>query len=287
MDLWAICQNLYLPWLLYSAVSAVMSFHIHFKYPKVAYLIAVLCLAAVLATAFPAFRSISRSGTIDQGRDRKNGTWYVFLFVAASLAWVLGMIVGVQNFRNNLQPFYEIAVLNRYPAVDPNRIKGQQIMDGGRVIFLNNAVLDLKRSMGFKNKDTYCVAPITFAEEGVAQPLVSYDYWAVGTNCCSGNMNDYKCGDYANLHAHSGLRAMGDEDRQFYRLAVQQAESRYEIKATHPLFFVWQQDADDGLNKYLQKGYKWYTLGITCHFLFSVLAVFVVATHFGKRDGIF
>merc|ERR1711879_530762 len=128
--------NVFLPWLLYSILSAVMSFHIHFKSPKWAYMFAVLCLATVVGTAWLAFSSIMKSGRGDQDKGRKSGTWYVFLFVAMSLAWVLGMLIGIQNFRHNLQPFYEIAVLNRYPAVDPNQIEGQQVMDGGRVIFM-------------------------------------------------------------------------------------------------------------------------------------------------------
>merc|ERR1719502_2180472 len=71
------------------------------------------------------------------------------------------------------------------------------------------------------NLDLYCVAPIV---KGNAQ-LTSYDFWAVGVNCCSGAQSDFRCGEYTNPHSKSGLRLMKDDQRPFYRLAVQQSTS--------------------------------------------------------------
>ena len=38
-------------------------------------------------------------------------------------------------------------------------------------------------------------------------------------------------GEYNNPGAHSGLRLLDDEQRPFYRLAVEQAEAAYSLKA--------------------------------------------------------
>ena len=39
--------------------------------------------------------------------------------------------------------------------------------------------------------------------------LRSYDFWAVGINCCNqGRDGLFRCGEYANIHARSGLRYM-------------------------------------------------------------------------------
>lgn len=50
--------------------------------------------------------------------------------------------------------------------------------------------------------------------------LATYDFWAVGLNCCSGVSSDFRCGEFNNQHARSGLRLMRDDQRPFYRQAL-------------------------------------------------------------------
>merc|ERR1719158_2377819 len=143
-----------------------------------------------------------------KARDR-DPMWYTFAALGFFLAVCLATVFGDMNFWYNMQPFYDIENLNTYPNINPAKEKGQQLMDAGRVYFANDARLDDKYAMGFKNLDLYCVAPIVVGSD----QLASYDFWAVGLNCCS---------EFNNPHARSGLRLMRDDQRPFFRLAVQQ-----------------------------------------------------------------
>merc|ERR1719240_914960 len=125
------------------------------------------------------------------------------------------------NFTFNYQPYYDVMNLESYPNVDPSQMNGQQVMDAGQVGFVSGVTVDTSKSMGFYNLEWYCVAPII--KDKVRTP--SHDFWAVGTNCCGGPSTaptKFKCGEYNNPSAQSGLRLMKDSQRPFFRLAVQQ-----------------------------------------------------------------
>lgn len=139
--------------------------------------------------------------------------------------------------------------------------------------FADGTGLDMRKAMGFKNLDIYCVAPIIKGDD----KLAFYDFWAVGMNCCSGVSADFRCGEFNNPHARSGLRLMQSEQRPFYRLAVQQAEAAYNIKATHPIFFHWMQDPVAETDIFRDHGYRYYLIGIFSFFAFNAFCV-VTAT---------
>jgi len=269
INLVAVCLNLFLPWFLFSTVFAVLSFNFHYQHPSFAWMIVGLAFCIVIITALLAFRTHKRD---------RDPMWYIFAFIAFLIAALFGMVLGDMNFWYNMQPFYDIENLNTYPSVNPAEDKGQALMDAGRVYFADGVFLDLKRSIGFKNLDLYCVAPIVKGQD----QLASYDFWAVGLNCCSGVSSDFRCGEFNNLHARSGLRLMRDDQRPFFRLAVQQAEAAYNIKATHPLFFYWMQDPVAEMNSYRDDGFKYYLLGIFTHFAFNLFCVICAIIGFSK-----
>jgi len=273
----AICVNLFLPWILFSSMFAILSFSLHYHSPQLTNILSVVGGVVVLIAAFLAIRAWSQKQTTLQNRDP---TWFIFGFIALLIAWILGMIFGSLNFTYNMQPYYDVLNLSSYPSVNPAKEKGQQLMDGGRVYFTEGTALDLTKSMSFKNLDLYCVAPIVNTKE----PLVSYDFWAVGLNCCSSSASDFQCGEYQNPHARSGLRLMRDDQRPFFRLAVQQAEAAFNIRATHPLFYYWTPDPAAEINSYRDDGFKYFLLGVFIHFFFNVLCVVCAVIGFSKID---
>jgi hypothetical protein len=270
MNIVAIAASLFLPWTLFSVIFAVMTFSLHYQQPLFAYFIVMLGFLVVAASGALAFDAARAKSANDP---RREPTWYIFTFGTCIIAWVAAVVGGDINFYKNLQPFYDIMNLNIYPSVDPSRMRGQQLMDAGRIIFTEDTKLDITKSMGFKNLDMYCVAPITVNQPVSDMPLATYDFWAVGLNCCSGDKPDFHCGEFANPRAHAGLRLMRDDQRSFFRLAVQQAEAQSNIKAQHPLFFYWMQDPMMAVSAYQEDGFKYYLLGMFSHFVFQLFLV--------------
>merc|ERR1719378_285586 len=151
-------------------------------------------------------------------------------------------------------------------------------MDAGRIAFRDGSKLDASKAFGFKNRDVYCVAPISRGNT----TLASYDFWAVGINCCSGNNPDFRCGEYDNPRARGGLRFMKDDQRGYFRLAVQQAEATHQIKANYPLLFYWMQDPDARLASFRDAGFRYYLLAICGFFAFNLFSVVLAVIGFSR-----
>jgi len=266
----AIAVNIFLPWFLFSALYSIQSFTFHYTHPATTLLVVISAFIIPLVTGIWAL--------VAKRREMDLPMWYTYFTFASLLAVGLAICLGDMNFWYNMQPYYDMQNLNTYPSVNPAREKGQQLMDSGRVYFSPGTRLNLKMAMGFKHHDMYCVAPIVNGNE----KLPTYDFWAVGTNCCAGATTDYRCGEFNNPHARSAFRLMNDDQRPFFRLAVQQAESAYNLKATHPIFLHWMQDPVDSVNAYRDDGNKYFLMGVFSHFLLNAFCVASAVVGFSK-----
>merc|ERR1719265_860036 len=175
-----------------------------------------------------------------------------------------------------MQQFYDTSNLNTYTFVDPVLMRGQQVMDAGRITFVSDVHLVNKYAMSFTNEKTYCVAPLSSNTADGNSPLAHYDFWAVGTNCCSDTSADFRCGDY-DKNVNQGLRVMEDENRNFYRLAVQQAESAYGISAIHPIFVTFTGDATSLMLTQQALGNRFYTISMFVAFAVQLILVIIAA----------
>lgn len=283
----AILISLFVPWLLFCMIYWTMGFSLHYKNVVICYFLVLVGLCIVVVIGILAYNAMKNKKAARSSQLMATGeasyhepTWLMFLFITCLLAWLLGLIGGDVNFFNHMEPYYDIMNLNTYPNVDVSRMRGQQLMDAGKIMFSEGTQLDLSRSMGFKNLELYCVAPIVGGSD--PKKLPTYDFWAVGMNCCSGNRADFHCGEFNNARAGAGLRLMRDDQRAFFRLAVQQAEAAYRIRADHPLFFYWMQDPVQEVTSYMDEGYKYFLLGIFSHFLFQLFLVVVACLAFAK-----
>jgi len=269
INLVAILVNIFLPWTFFSSVFMMLSFTFHYEHPELVYPILCGCVGFVMVMATLAYKARTKHRT---------PMWWNFATGSCTIALVLAFVCGNLNYQYNLMPVYSINNLNTYPNVDVSTDAGQQLMDVGKAYFIGGTHLDFKKAMGFKNDDMYCVVPIT-KNDAV---LGSYDYWAVGVNCCSGITSDFRCGQFNNPKARSGMRQVNIDQRPFYRLAVQEAAAAYQIKANHPLFFEWVQDPVAELYEYANRGWKLFLLGVFCFLGVNTLAVGVAIVGFSK-----
>lgn len=272
INLLAICLNVLIPWLIFSVLFGLMSFSYHFTNPTQTYLslVAGLGLAALLAYLG------------NQARKREyDPMWYNFGAICVFVAVLLAGAFGTVNFKYNMKPYYVVENMNTYPSIDPATVKGLQVIDAGRAYFTEGTALDMHKAIGHKDAKVYCVAPI-ISGNGTME---SYDFWAVGVDCCSGISADFHCGEYNNPHARAGLRMMLDEQQIYYQTAVEQAQAAYDIKFEHPLFFYWMQDPVAEMVVYRDAGTRYFMGGMFTYFavqLFVVIAATIAFTKIGQ-----
>jgi len=253
------------PSALFAATFACMSFSMHYNKPVMTFLCVCTGFVVIALIGMATLQSVTAPNA-----SSRETTWLPFYFVTLLLAWTVAVVVGDLNFTSNMEPFYSFESLNFYPDVDPLAASGQTLMDAGRMLFTPNSRLDLTKSMGFKKEDVYCVAPVSTARASVVngsrggslQTPENYDFWAVGMNCCSGNGPDFRCGHFNDPKARGGLRLMEDDQRAFFRLAVQQAEATYNIRAAHPIFLRWLPDPLGEAQANQQQGFQRYLQGV-------------------------
>lgn len=266
--------NLLVPWALFTVMYVVMSFELHYEEPS-------LC-NAIVALGFLASAGVGALAVSTRVKWHSNAehepTWLFFLALSMFLAWIVGMSMGGTNYAAHMRPYFDMNNLNEYGNVSVKMMRGQQLMDAGIMEFMNGTKLDITKSMGFKSNTVYCVAPIVLGTE----KLPTYDFWAVGTGCCSGSQADFHCQGWNAPGAHGGLRLMADSSRAFYRLAVQQAEAAYKIKAVHPLFFSWVADAHSTVESWRHTGKSNCVMWVIAYFVFQSFLVAVATFVFAK-----
>lgn len=260
------------PWIMFSAIFWILSFYVHYVQPDLAGFVIGACAAlAFISSAL----SLWSCRLTKMGRPTSISSmskpWALILTASLTFAVVLGIFAGCTNFHLNMKGYYDIVDMHFYTAIDPSK-QGAMYTDAGRAMF-QDAGLKLEWSSGFVNDDVYCVAPI------VSRSIKnsSYDFWAVGMNCCSGDRPDFHCGMELDPHVHAGVRLLDSTREPFFRLAVQQVESRQGIKSANPMFFEWVQDPIKGLQEQADFGLQCYVLG-TLLFLGNQIFVVMVAS---------
>merc|ERR1719359_923750 len=270
-DTLAITVSFALPVVIFAAVWILVSYDWHYRY---AVFDAILVIAIFGVVAFIGFTAIKRMLQNADGATDHFAVWAATLFIGVLLAYFGALTFGWRNYGNNMQPYYEYKELNSYTDVDAGAMEGKAFMDAGAITFEKGTHLDFTKSAGFMNLDMYCVAPIVSSGAAPA----AYDFWAIGLNCCTGAAQNFACGQAANSEtARGGLRLMSDTQLPFYKMAVTQAETKYGIKSSHPIFFYWVEDTSAAMETYQGTGWRAFASATLWFALVQALVVIVGA----------
>jgi len=273
---------LFLPWLVFCGIASLWSFSLRYTSPALAWgIVLAVGVPLALLTIFSLYQSYKAiwQGQYQAVETGDHAAWTLFILITCCVAIALALVLGGTNYQQNMRGVFDVSALSSYTGVNPATMRGQELMDAGKVTFVDGADLDMRYSNGFRNTDVYCVAPITVNNA----VLASYDFWAVGKNCCSdSDKTDFKCGNVNHRGSRGGVRMVSDSDRDFYRLAVQQSSSSHAIKAIHPLFFRWTDDPAEEQEALERAGYQWILAGMIGYFLFQLFLVVIALTCFTK-----
>lgn len=257
-----------LPWALFALTYMAVASAVHITDPWQS-ILAIACGGVLLLCLF--FAWLDRMVNWPDRQPSMVG----FFGVAFLIAWTLGILLGTMSFQSYTFKWFELTRLNTYKGVDPDFARGAQLMDAGFINFLPGTHVQLNASMGYKEEQLYCVAPLQLGP----LPPVTYDFWLVGKECCKASRPGFSCGSAQHVHS-SGLigKRLLEEDTSYYKLAVKQAEAAYGILAAHPLFFehMKEEEAPAGLVTQAQQALHFYLVG----YLLFQIAVVLLAIFF-------
>jgi len=278
----AILLAIVVPVAFFLATLCLMCFQFHYSHPDTSCLFILMLFFVVLV--------IGAAATHVHRKQIANGerSWWSFIFATSMVAVFAGCLSGYVNYSWNTKAYYDYISLRKTVGVEPGQHQGQQLLDAGEIDFKVGTQINRNMSMAFHKSRTFCVAPIV---PGDAAPLASYDFWAVGMDCCSSRPGDFSCGPVYTSWASAalpaaGLRVMDDSEIAGYTLALESASAAYNIQSSHAIFLYMQ--SKPGETPYMRiKGY--FTRGrtfamIACFAYLLVQSVLVAAqTHFLGR----
>eukprot|EP00927_Polykrikos_kofoidii_P068397 TRINITY_DN63777_c0_g1_i1.p1 TRINITY_DN63777_c0_g1~~TRINITY_DN63777_c0_g1_i1.p1 ORF type:complete len:345 (-),score=61.74 TRINITY_DN63777_c0_g1_i1:102-1136(-) len=146
--------------------------------------------------------------------------------------------------------------------------------DAGMITFADTSTVDVSRVVGYRNRRTFCVAPII--DSGSDQQGKPIGFWAVGLDCC-GARDDFECGDAGSGGSHGGVRVapagLLEQSTEEYLKAIAQASAVYDIQVEKdPLLLRWVKNTTTAKVKAFGNALGTLLLGTAFFVLFLFLA---------------
>jgi len=207
-------------------------------------------------------------------------TWFTFSAMTVGLAFLLGTFGGYNIYIYHEKPFFQLRDLKVSNSIDASKTTGIEVNDAGILHFSAGNHVDSSISWHFKSGSLYCVAPIVSNASQVPFSQ-TYDFWAVGKDCCSTAAADFRCGSWGHMGSTmGGIRVVDEDDTIMYRLAVQQTASLYNILAPKPIFVEWSVHPELEALESKRKGFRIFINYCIFAFICSIFSVAVAMVRF-------
>jgi len=262
--------NIFIPWSIFIYCFGLCSFYLMYSQPILAWLCISLIFVVWLAFALLAYCA---------KRYDPDPTWFTFFSILALICAAWGILAGLDNLATYEAPYYTMTEMKDTKGIDPMTTRGENVMDAGIMTFVKGTAFDTNRSWHFKKSTLYCVAPL-ITKQGSVPLSQTYDFWAVGEDCCDIASSDFRCGSWGLVSAHSGLRIVSQTEEEYYRLAVQQAESLYDINAPRPIFLKWSDDPLAEVASWKAQAFKNFLVCSATNLIFCIFAVTMASARF-------
>jgi len=270
---------IFAPWLLFVFLLTLWGFKFHHSSSTLTWLSGILFLCYCIYLLIGAHWRAKKKPY--------NSRWSILHAVTLTVATFVGITMGDMTYWTYMFSYYEYEMTSPYVNIDPSRARGQGFMDSGQVYFKEGTFVATEEAIAFQMKDIYCAAPIVRqpvadhdvedGEKAVKKPYSgTFDFWAVGVNCCMPSGERFRCFDALNPHARSGLRLLRDDLRPFFKLAVEEWSSAYSTPIKHPLFFYWLNDPAAEVDSYaFQANWRFWYYAFVYAFVNIILVVFL------------
>lgn len=147
-----------------------------------------------------------------------------------------GLLLGLFCFQSYTRSYEIYRGSRTYENIVPSANPGAN-RDAGVIDFVAGSYVDVAHSIGMRNGDTYCAAPIVSPQD-----TTHSGFWAVGLNCCH-SRGKFRCGD--NLgRVGSGIVVLdengpfGAEEIPEYQKVAEEAAAQFTIGMPSKPMFV-------------------------------------------------
>jgi hypothetical protein len=250
----AVFAALAMPCVLFCCAVYVTAFWLRFYHPFV-------CLGILAITVLAT--SILCAKGLNSGINHETPSWFGFFSTSMGCALICGLLVGQALYQHCMKVTYSTESLLAFQNVYPNRVgTGAEVPPFGSIDFATGTRVDMSKSMGFAGDGVFCVAPLVVAGE----PMPSYEFWAVGKDCCTDASNDFHCEGFDEVQNVAGFHLMNNTAESYYLKAVQRAMQAYGFAVVHPVFVENKDYALSALKARKLDGIIVFSFAVCLHF---------------------